>query len=175
LNKKYVLLHLLLVIFTGIVMLLADFLVLVIFGNLSPARYFNFGIASLVFLAIYYGFLLPNSKCFSYGYFKDLSWKELEVRLNKAGGIPIKSIGIAILLHIIFWVGIYLRDDFLAITTLNVKTLPLMAISFGMTVASFLYVICDGMITKVLLAHKLIEYPREYRKRIYNQLFIRYR
>jgi methyl-accepting chemotaxis protein len=146
-------------------MLIADFLILRIFGQLSPSRYFNFGIASFVFLLVYLGILLPDYRCFAYGYFKDITWKELHSRLIRAGIVPIKSIGISVLVHIIFWIGIFSNSRFLAITTLNVKTLPLFAISFGMVISTYLYVYFDGMVTRILIAHKITEYPRNLRQK----------
>ncbi len=57
-----------LVLFTGIVMLLVDFLALVFFGNVSSGILLRFGLPALAFLAVYCAVLGRNARCFRQAY-----------------------------------------------------------------------------------------------------------
>jgi methyl-accepting chemotaxis protein len=73
-------------------------------------------------------------------------------------------IGLNVVIHasflgIIFYVGNLLGVD-------NVVKTPLFlaALSFGMLVGTFIYVMCDGLVSKSLIAHNFTVYPRDLRE-----------
>jgi methyl-accepting chemotaxis protein len=162
-NKKYT--FLLLVFWTGLAMLAADFLILLFFGSSFTYIRFRFGIPALIFLAVYCFVLGRGLKYFDYNYFLKLDGGQYLLWLKKIGAVPIKRIALNVLTHIVFLGAIFFNGDYLGIDS-SIKTpLFLTALSFGMLVGTFLYVSCDGLVSRTLLAHNFTVYPPDYREK----------
>jgi len=161
-NKK--LPFLALVILTGAAMILIDFCILLFFGHSFSILLSVFVIPALVFFATYVGVLMQNAKCFDQGFFQNCAGNEYVARLKKIGAIPIKMIAIGIVLHSLFLVLVFFTGNWLK-TDPSIKTpVFLAALSFGMFVAIFLYVVGDGLVFKTMLGSNLTRYPRDLRE-----------
>jgi len=162
-NNKFAFLAL--IIITGVAIILADFLLLHLFGNIRRDANIRFGIPALVFLVIYCIVLGRNTRCFAPSYFRDLSFSVLQKRLKRIGAIPIKSIAISVIIHLVFLAGIFIRDGYLGINAAVKWPLIITIFSFGMLVGTFIYVICDGLVSRNLISSKITEYPRDFREK----------
>ena len=161
-NKK--LPFLVLVIITGIAMVLIDFCILLFFGHSSSILLSRFIFPALVFFAVYAGVLLQNIKCFDQRFFQNCSGDEYVARLKKIGAVPIRMIAIGIILHSLFLVLVFFTGNWLE-TDPSIKTpIFLAALSFGMFVSIFLYVVGDGLVFKTMLGSNLTRYPRDLRE-----------
>ena len=161
-NRKYIFMAL--VLFTGIAMLLADFLLLIFFGHSVSHLVFRFTLSALVFLAAYIGILGKNAKHFAPDFFKDANENEFFKRLKKIGAVPIKMIALNVVLHAAFLGIIFYAGNFLGIDPAMRSALFLAALSFGMLVGTFIYVMCDGLVSAALIAHNFTVYPRDLRE-----------
>ncbi|MDR0322143.1 MAG: methyl-accepting chemotaxis protein [Treponema sp.] len=161
-NKKYVFLSFVLT--TGAVMLLADFLLLIFFGNTHTDLFSNFAVPALVFLAIYCVVLGLSARFFDKKFFKDADKNALLDKLKKIGSVPIRMIVINVVLHAAFLAVIFAHGS-LALDPAIKSPLFLTTLSFGMFIGTFLYVACDGLVFKTLLSHNLTKYPRGLRER----------
>ena len=156
-NKKYSFLAL--VFFTGIAMILADFLLLKFFANYHTNIVVRLGLPALAFLIVYCLVLGRNARCFDSAYFAGKSGKELEDSLKKTGAIPIKMIGLNVVIHALFLGGIFFRSEYLGIDPSIRGLLFIATLSFGMLTGTFIYVFCDGLVYKTLITNRINEYP----------------
>jgi methyl-accepting chemotaxis protein len=160
--RKYTFLAL--VLFTGIAMLLADFLLMVFFGHSFSHLIFRFSLTGLVFLVVYTIVLGRSAGCFASDYFKGASGDEFLAKLKKTGAIPIKMIGLNVVMHTAFLAGIFINDEYLGIDPILAGPLFLASLSFGMLVGTFIYVVCDGLVSSALIACNFSQYPRNLRE-----------
>ena len=152
-----------LVIITGIAMVLIDFCIFIFFGHSSSILLPKFIIPALIFFAAYAGVLVQNVKFFAAGFFQNCAETEYVAHLKKIGAVPIKMIAIGIVLHSLFLVIIF-SGNWLGIDP-EIKTpIFLAALSFGMFVAIFLYVVGDGLVFKTMIGSNLTRYPRDLRE-----------
>jgi len=161
-NKKYV--FLILVLFTGVAMVLADFLLLLFFGHNFSELKFRFGVPALAFVVVYCFILGRSAKCFDRAYFQDINETEYFARLKKAGAVPIKMIGLNVVMHGLFLGAVFFIGDYLGVNAVMKTPLFLASLSFGMLVGTFIYVVSDGLVSLALLVHNLTLYPRELRE-----------
>ena len=162
-NKKFQ--YLVLVFLTGLVMVAMDLVLLLFFGHLLSIIIVKFSIPALAFMIVYCGVLGRSAKYFEESFFKDNSWKELEAGLKKIGGVPIKTIAIAVVVHALFLAGIFFRTEYLGLSASIKMPLFWVTLSFGMVVGTFIYVICDGLVSRTLIASGITKYPRDLRER----------
>jgi hypothetical protein len=94
-----------------------------------------------VFFIIYTAVLGLNAKCFHGGFFQNCSEDEYIARLKKTGAVPIKLIGIAVVLHTLFLVIVFFVGNSLGTEPAIKLPIFLAALSFGMLVGTLLYVI----------------------------------
>jgi methyl-accepting chemotaxis protein len=157
-------LFLALVLFTGAAMLLADLLLMVFFGHKFSDLIFRFGVPGLVFLAVYSIVLGRNAGCFAPGFFRGAVGNAFFDRIKKIGAIPIKMIGLNVVLHAAFLGAVFIKGDYLGLNPDVKSPLFLASLSFGMLVGTFIYVVCDGLVSSALIDHNLTQYPRELRE-----------
>ena len=161
-NKKYFFLTL--VFFTGIIMLVTDILLLTFFGHFSSSVFIRFLIPAFVYFIVYFAVLGKNARYFDSAFFTGKSGMELEAALKKLGAIPIKMIGLSVVLHFLFLGGIFINVGYLGIDPSVRGTLFFVTLSFGMLIGTFIYVFCDGLVSRTLLANKIAEYPGQLRE-----------
>jgi hypothetical protein len=106
-NKRYSLLAL--VILTGMALVAADFLVLLFFGYSFSLLLSRLGLPAAVFFVVYTAALGQNAKCFAPDYFLNREGAEYDKRLKKIGAVPIRLIGMGVILHLIFLLVIFTR------------------------------------------------------------------
>jgi methyl-accepting chemotaxis protein len=153
-----------LVFFTGIAMVLADFILLIFFGHSVSDLFLRFSLSAIVFLFAYIGILGKSAKYFAPDFFKNIDEAEFFERIKKIGAVPIKMIGLNVVTHAVFLGIIFFAGNFLGIDSAMKTTLFLAALSFGMLVGTFVYVMCDGLVSKTLIAHNFTVYPRDLRE-----------
>jgi methyl-accepting chemotaxis protein len=164
-KKKYFFLFLILVFSTGFIMLLGDFLLLIFFDYPISILTKHFFPPALIFMVIYFAVLGLNAKCFDEAYLKDKQSEEYIKLLKKFGGLPIKLIALNVVLHGAF-LGINFFGGILSSLDAAMKgPLFMSALSFGMLVGTFIYVIGDGLVSLVLIGHNFSLYPQDLRER----------
>jgi methyl-accepting chemotaxis protein len=161
-NKKYD--FMVLIFFTGVAMLAADFLMLLFFGSAFSHLRVRFGIPALVFLIIYCFILGRGARNFDYTYFTKLDGEHYLLWLKKIGAVPIKRIALNVVTHTMFLGGIFF-GDYLGIDPSIKSSLFLAALAFGMLMGTFMYVAGDGLVSRTLLAHNFTIYPNDCRER----------
>jgi len=140
----------------------ADFLILLFFENaFSQSR---FAIPALIFLVVYCVVLGLDMRNFDYAYFTKLDGEQYLLWLKKIGGVPIKMIALNVVIHALFLVVVIL-GGYLRIDSSIKGTLFLVALSFGMLVGTFVYVMGDGLVSRTLLAHNFTRYPHDCREK----------
>ena len=154
----------LLVFLTGCALVIIDFLLLVFFGLPFSGLIVKFGIPGVIFVAVYTVILGRSSKCFDRTYFENVKGDIFEARLKVIGAVPIKMIGMNVLLHAVFLSVVFFAGNYLGIDPIIKTPLYLAALSFGMLVGTFIYVICDGLVSSTLNDFNFHEYPRELRE-----------
>ena len=153
-----------LVMLTGIVMVLIDFCILLFFGHSFSVLRSGFVIPASIFFAVYVCVLIQNIRCFDKKFFQNCSGDEYVARLKKIGAVPIKMIAVGAALHSLFLALVFFTGNRLE-TESSIKTpIFLAALSFGMFVAIFLYVIGDGLVFKTMIGSNLTHYPRSLRE-----------
>jgi methyl-accepting chemotaxis protein len=162
-NKKYNFLAL--VIGTGVVMLAADILILIYFGNTFSHLRFRFGIPAFVFLILYCIILGRGMRYFDHEYFTKLKGEQYLTWLKKIGAVPIKRIALNVITHAVFLAIVFFSGNYLGIEPSIKTNLFLAALSFGMLVGTFIYVAGDGLVSSTLLAHNFTVYPPKYHER----------
>jgi methyl-accepting chemotaxis protein len=162
-NKKS--LFLILVLATGIAMLAADFGILIFFEHSLYHILPRLGLPGLAFVIIYTVILGRSSSCFSEKYFKDIKEDEYLARLKTIGAVPIKMIGLNVVLHALFLGIVFFKNEYLGIEPAIKGALFMSSVSFGMLVGTFIYVMSDGMVSHFLLSQNLAKYPRGLREK----------
>jgi methyl-accepting chemotaxis protein len=162
-NKKYTFLAL--VIGTGLAMLAADFLILLYFENSFAQLRFRFGVPAFVFLILYCVILGRGARYFDHEYFTKLKGEQYLLWLKKIGAVPIKRIALNVITHAVFLGIVFLSGNYLGIAPSIKSPLFLAALSFGMLVGTFVYVMGDGLVSSTLLAHNFTVYPPGYHER----------
>jgi methyl-accepting chemotaxis protein len=150
---------------TGIVMMVADFLILLFFGSSFAQLCSEFIYPAGIFLVIYCIVLGQGAKNFDSKYILKLDKEKYLFWLKKIGAVPIKRIAFNVLVHAAFLVVVFFIGDFLKIDNSIKGTLFLAALSFGMLVGTFVYVAGDGLVSATLLAHNFSGYPLNYREK----------
>jgi methyl-accepting chemotaxis protein len=152
------------VLFTGVAMLLADFLLMIFFGHSFSRLIFRFGVPGVMFLAVYSVVLGRNADCFADDFFIGIDGELLLARLKRIGAIPIKMIALNVVMHAAFLGGIFFKGEYLNLQPDLKGPLFLASLSFGMLVGTFIYVVCDGLVSRSLITQNLTLYPRELRE-----------
>ena len=155
---------LMLVFGTALAMILADSLLLIFFGNTLYDLRIRFGVPALVFIIVYGVILGRNAACFSINYFDNVQGELYVKKLKKIGAVPVKMIGLNVLLHAVFLGGIFSRNEYLGISPAMRNSLFLAALSFGILVGTFIYVVCEGLVSTTLISHNFTQYPLSLRK-----------
>ena len=161
-NKKF--LFFILVFFTGAAMVLADFLLLIFFDHSFSELKMRLGIPGLIFIIIYFIVLGRSAKYFDPSFLKDLQEEEYFTRLKKLGATPIKMIALNVALHLVFLSCVYINGKYLNVAPSMKNPLFLASLAFGMLVGTFIYVVSDGLVSRVLIAYGFTHYPRELRE-----------
>jgi methyl-accepting chemotaxis protein len=163
-SNSYKSLFIILVFFTGLAMIAADILLLVYFEHPFAHLITRLGIPGFIFIFIYFIVLGKNSKCFSPAFFANLQGEEYRQKLKVIGAIPIKMIALNVVLHIAFLGILYNIPNFLGVNQEMKNPIFLASIAFGMLVGTFIYVVSDGLVSKVLVSLKFTKYPRDLRE-----------
>ena len=153
-----------LVILTGAAMIAADFFILLFFGHHFSHIIVRFGAPGLAFVIVYSLILGRSAQCFGRTYFQSTQGAEYENRLKKIGAVPIKMIGLNVVLHAVFLGAVLFNNEYLDTAAEMQGPLYLAALAFGMVAGVFLYVMCDGLVSRTLLGYNLTRYPRELRE-----------
>jgi methyl-accepting chemotaxis protein len=151
--------------FSGVVMMAADFLVLLFFRGDFSLLVFRLGIPALIFLAVYCIVLGRGARYFDSAHIKSLDEGQYLRWLKKIGAIPIKRIALNVLTHALFLGIIFFNSSYLG-TDPSIKwPLFMAALSFGMLVGTFVYVAGDGLVSSTLLEHNFTVYPSNCREK----------
>jgi methyl-accepting chemotaxis protein len=161
-NKKYV--FSILVFLTGVAMVAADLLLMVFFGHTFSHLILRFGISGLIFLVVYCCILGLSAKCFDPKFFNGENEKGYSDKLKKIGAVPIKMIALNVVIHAAFLGTIFFRGEQEGIDPVLASPLFLAELSFGMLIGTFIYVVCDGLVSKALMEHNFALYPRGLRE-----------
>jgi methyl-accepting chemotaxis protein len=151
-------------------MITADFLLLIYFDLTFSQLIFKLGIPGMVFLTAYSVILGRNSKCFSASFFKQTESgnnpeDDFVSRLKRIGAVPIKMIGLNVLIHAAFLGSVYANKRYLSIHDGMQGPLFLASLAFGMLVGTFIYVVSDGLVSRSLIAQNFYNYPNELREK----------
>jgi methyl-accepting chemotaxis protein len=84
--------------------------------------------------------------------------------LKNIGVIPIKAIGLSVVMLIVFLGAIFIQGESAGLPE-EQAPLFLTVLSAGMMMSTFIYVIADGMVSRALVFYKLLAYPRDLRER----------
>jgi methyl-accepting chemotaxis protein len=152
------------VILTGIAMTAADFFILLFFGHSFSRIILRFGIPAVAFVIVYSVILGQSGKCFDRDFFQKKQGDEYTDHLKQIGAVPIKMIGLNVVIHAAFLGAVFFKNEYLGINPEIKGPLYLAALAFGMVAGVFIYVICDGLVCQTLLARELSRYPRELRE-----------
>jgi methyl-accepting chemotaxis protein len=161
-NKKYAFLAL--IFFTGLAVIVADFLILLFFGSSLSLLCSRLGIPAIIFLVLYCVILGRGAKDFNYKYFTKLNEEQYLLWLKRLGAVPIKRIALNVVTHAVFLCIIF-SGNYLALDSSIKGTLFLAALSFGMLVGAFIYVAGDGLVSSTLLPHDFTKYPSDCREK----------
>jgi len=153
-----------LVLGTGFALVLADFLLLGFFGVLFSDLLYRLGIPFFIFFLVYAAILGMSAKCFSAEYFDNVQKEVYFARLKTIGAVPIKMIGLNVILHAAFLSIVFFGLDNFGLDPAMKTPLYLAALSFGMLTGTFIYVVCDGLVSHVLIDNDFTEYPRQLRE-----------
>jgi methyl-accepting chemotaxis protein len=142
---------------------------------LSPADTLGrFGLAALVYLAVYIIIQGRNSVFFGSAYFaameagkSESSDKESREQyrncLERIGAVPIKMIACHVLLRLIF-AALMVFTGFLGIEQGIALPMFLYMFSLGMLAGTFVYVMIDSLVSQSLIAGGFVYYPRDLRE-----------
>ncbi|MCL2128300.1 MAG: methyl-accepting chemotaxis protein [Treponema sp.] len=161
-NKKHS--FQLLVLLTGILTILADFLALLFFGARLSAILPRFGISALAYLAVYNLVLGRNARYFDPAFFQNTEGDEFSGRLKKIGVIPISMIGLHFAVHSVFIGGVFFKGGYLGLDLSVRQPLFMALLCFGLLLGTFIYMTSDALVSRTLFGHKLTRYPRELRE-----------
>ena len=154
-----------LIIVTGFIMLLADFLLQLFFDNTLAHIGLRLGVPGLVFIAVYCVILGMSAKRFDKSFFDKAQGEAFTQRLKAFGSVPIKMIGISVLLHSVFLSCVFFDYNYLGLERTMQAPLFLASLAFGMLVGTFIYVISDGLVSHTLISHNFTQYPPNLRER----------
>jgi methyl-accepting chemotaxis protein len=152
-----------LIISGGAAIVLSDSLVLLFFGHSISRIIHEFTLPSFIFIIVFTTVLSRNAKCFNVNYFRNCSETEYKKRFKKIGSIPIKLIGVGVVIHLVFLVIVFYSGYFLDIDSKIKTPMFLSVLSFGILAGAFMYVISDTLVFKTLIDHELTNYPRDLR------------
>jgi methyl-accepting chemotaxis protein len=155
-----------LVALTGIGMVVADLLILLLFDHSLPHILSTFGLIAVGFVTLYSGIIMVyRVRCFDPAFFHEISEEEFAKRLKKIGSTPITLIFINLFLHLAFLATIFFRSEYLNINDGDKTSLFLAMLSCGMLAGTFLYVMSEGLICRMLIAHNFTVYPHDLREK----------
>jgi methyl-accepting chemotaxis protein len=142
---------------------------------LSPVDMLSrFGLAALVYLAVYIVMQGRNSVFFGSAYFaameagkpesaKKESREQYRNCLERIGTVPIKMIACHVLLRLVF-AALMVFTGCLGIERGIVLPMFLYMFSLGMLAGTFVYVMIDSLVSQSLIAGGFVRYPRELRE-----------
>jgi methyl-accepting chemotaxis protein len=163
------------VLISSIGILAVNFLILAAFSSISAARLLpQVGIPGILFVLAYNLLFMASSAPFGPDFFRDLSEERYLKRLKKIGSVPIKSITSIVVLQLVFLGVLFLfRSDQIGVHSAIRGYLFIAALSLGMLVGTFMYILLDSLVCRSLMAGNLVDYPRNLReKRLVIKLFI---
>jgi len=169
-NNKYQFSFWTLIVITGLIMIAADFLLLIYFEYDFSQLIVKLGLPCLAFLAVYCVILGKSAKYFAHDFFDQAKngndqEKEFLERLKKIGAVPIKMIALSVVVHTALLGCVYADNKYLSILPVMQAPLFLASLAFGMLVGTFIYVISDGLVSRSLIAHNFLSYPRGLREK----------
>jgi len=154
-----------LVLITAFAMVLVDFLLLIFFKISFQAIILRFGIPAVAFIIVYNIVLGKSANCFNDDYFQYVTELQYLGKLRKIGSIPIKMIGLNVVIHAVFLGAVYFHKDYLGIESSMKSPLFLSSLSFGMLVGTFIYVVSEGLVSMNLSGNNLTLFPRGLREK----------
>jgi methyl-accepting chemotaxis protein len=145
----------------------ANFLILALFSPVPAVQLVpQIGIPGIPFILLYILLLMTNSAQFGADFFKDLTGETYVTRLKKIGAVPLKSIVFITALQLVFLGFLFLfRGKQLGIQAGIGGYLFTAALSMGMLVGTFMYILLDSLVCRSLMIGNLAEYPRDLRER----------
>ncbi|MDR0497881.1 MAG: methyl-accepting chemotaxis protein [Treponema sp.] len=161
-NKKHV--FIILIAACGIAMGIADFFVLAVFEPMLSGLHMRFGLPALAFVLVYTVILGRNGRCFDPAFFSNATEDEILKRLKAIGSVPIRMIAMTAVLHSLFVGLLFFKAEYLGLNPDTRGSLYLMVMSLGLTVGLFVYVVCDGLVSRALIVNSLTHYPRTLRE-----------
>jgi methyl-accepting chemotaxis protein len=164
--KKENIIFLVIITVSNMAAVIADFLILFIFRN--PAASFTsmlvrIGLPALGYVLLVSLLLGRSGRLFDAKRFK-VSGEQYTNALKKIGAVPIKMIVFIILCHIVFLVLIFSFGKQAGIREEVKSPLFFAALSVGMLVGTFVYVLVDSLVSKTLISNNLVSYPRDLRE-----------
>jgi methyl-accepting chemotaxis protein len=173
LQKKTV--FFIMVLISGVGVLAVDFLIIAVFSSISAVQLLSqISIPGILFVLLYNLLFMTNSAPFSSDFFKDLSEERYIKRLKKIGSVPIKSIISIVVLQLVFLGALFLfRSEQIGVESAIKSYLFTAALSLGMLVGTFMYILLDSLVCRSLIAGNLVAYPRNLREeRLVLKLFV---
>jgi len=158
-------LFLILVFFTAIAMVMADFLAVIFFIQLTPQHLLRFCIPAAIFVVLYCGILRTFARVFDPAFLANAPWEQHLPELKKIGGVPIKAWAVNFALHLILLAWVFVRHDYFGITDAFKGPIFLTILSFGLLVGAFLYTMCDRLVSRTLVNNNVRYYPLELREK----------
>ena len=158
-------LFLILVFFTAIAMVMADFLAVIFFIQLTPQYLLRFGIPAAIFVVLYIGILRSFARFFSPAFLANAPWEEHLPELKKIGAVPIKAWAVNVVIHLLLLAWVFIRSAYFGIEDAYKGPIFLTILSFGLLVGAFLYTMCDRLVSRTLLANNVRYYPLELREK----------
>ena len=155
---------LVLIVFNGFIMVLMDILILLFFEYPISGIINRFCLPGAVFIVIYSVVLGSNIRCFGSAFFKKAAADELTGRYVKIGAIPIKTFFLSVIIHGLFLLAVFIRQDYLGLETILRWPLFTGTLAFGMIMGTFVYVMSDSLVSRTLLSHALTQYPQNLRE-----------
>ena len=162
-NKKYSFLVLVFVI--GLILVMADFLILFFFDHAFEHLITRIGLPGLAFIIINILIMGRFAKSFAPEFFQNTDSKQLGGKFKAMGGTPLKVFAMNILFHTIFLTAVFMPKGYLHIDPAIKNSLFMAAMSLGMLISTFIYVITDGLVSRTLIAYKISKYPRDLREK----------
>jgi hypothetical protein len=160
---------------SGVSILVVDFLILAVFSSISTVRLLSqIGIPGILFVLLYNLLLMTNSAPFGSDFFQNLSEEHYIKRFKKIGSVPIKSIIFIVVLQLVFLGALFLfRSEQIGVHSDIKSYLFTAALSLGMLVGTFMYILLDSLVCQSLMTGNLVDYPRNLREeRLVLKLFV---
>jgi hypothetical protein len=83
--------------------------------------------------------------------------------LKKLGAVPIKAIGISVVLLLAFLGAVFIQGESAGLPE-EQAPLFLTTLSAGLLMSTFIYIISDGLVSRALVSYDLTSYPRDLRE-----------